>query len=278
MPATPTSPVTTFVDTWVPEFTKSIAMFTGATLTPDASAGATADGSDGDLLWIEQTFQRGTAGRVWIGVRQAAGLALVESAADTETERIALLREAIDQSVKAAAQVLASSEWPGIECAGDSRAGTPDLSLPGTIRVFRDADGRPTSCTIRCEREFEALALPVAAPRPAASDAATPVDAAPLDRFAGVELPISIVLGRATLRVRDVLKLTVGSLIELDRRTTDPVEVCVNDAVIARGTVVSIRGNYGIRILEVMSQRDRLSLDLSHRHQNDGPSRVQRIH
>ena len=57
-----------------------------------------------------------------------------------------------------------------------------------------------------------------------------------------VEMPISVSFGRATLRIGDALNLVSGSLIELDRALTDPVELLVNNCVIARGEVVVVNG------------------------------------
>jgi len=73
-----------------------------------------------------------------------------------------------------------------------------------------------------------------------------------------VEMPVSISFGRAELPLRDVLKLTTGSIIELNRTVNEPVEVIVNNCVIARGEVVVIEGNYGIRIREIISRQERL--------------------
>jgi flagellar motor switch protein FliN/FliY len=73
-----------------------------------------------------------------------------------------------------------------------------------------------------------------------------------------VELPVSVSFGRAALKLHDAVKLITGSLIELDRGLSDPVELLVNNCVIARGEVVVIEGNYGVRITEIVSQKERL--------------------
>ena len=73
-----------------------------------------------------------------------------------------------------------------------------------------------------------------------------------------VELPVSVSFGRAELPLKDVLKLTTGSIVELNRMLTAPVEVIVNNCVVARGEVVAIDGNYGVRIQEIISRDKRL--------------------
>jgi flagellar motor switch protein FliN/FliY len=58
--------------------------------------------------------------------------------------------------------------------------------------------------------------------------------------------------------MKDVLKLTTGSIIELDRNVNEVVEVLVNKALIARGEVVVVEGNYGVRIQQIANRQDRL--------------------
>ena len=54
------------------------------------------------------------------------------------------------------------------------------------------------------------------------------------------------------------MKLSSGSIVELSRSVSEPVELIVNNCVIARGEVVVIEGNYGIRIDEIISPQERL--------------------
>lgn len=79
-----------------------------------------------------------------------------------------------------------------------------------------------------------------------------------LDLLLDVELPVSVSFGRARVPLKEVLKLTSGSIVELNRSVSDPVEVIVNNCVIARGEVVVVDGNYGIRIQEILSRQERL--------------------
>ncbi|MBM3724269.1 MAG: flagellar motor switch protein FliN [Acidobacteria bacterium] len=151
--------------------------------------------------------------------------------------------------------------------------GTVELStgeLPGIVIGF--SPGLIGSMT---EPEPAALSVPAspaqaAASRPAAAAAAgggRPVsalapagqgDGGTLDLLMDVELPVSISFGRASVQLKDVLKLTSGSIIELNRTLTEPVEMIVNNCVIARGEVVVVEGNYGIRIQEIVSRQERL--------------------
>ena len=79
-----------------------------------------------------------------------------------------------------------------------------------------------------------------------------------LDLLLDVEMPVSVSFGRASVPLKDVLKLTSGSIVELNRGVSDPVELIVNNCVIARGEVVVVEGNYGVRIQQIISARERL--------------------
>jgi flagellar motor switch protein FliN/FliY len=74
-----------------------------------------------------------------------------------------------------------------------------------------------------------------------------------LGRVRDLELPIRVSFGKANVALKDVLKLSTGSIVELDRSIHDPVEIIVNDRVIGRGEVVVTEGNYGVRIQEIVS-------------------------
>jgi len=79
-----------------------------------------------------------------------------------------------------------------------------------------------------------------------------------MDLLLEVELPVGVSFGRVQMKLRDAVKLTTGSIVELNRRVTEPVEVIVNNCVIARGEVVVVEGNYGVRIQEIVSREERL--------------------
>jgi flagellar motor switch protein FliN/FliY len=81
-----------------------------------------------------------------------------------------------------------------------------------------------------------------------------------MNRLMELRLPVSVLLGHTSISIREVLKLTPGSVIELDRKIGDYVEIVVHGTVVARGEIVSVGGNYGVRIKEVISREDRLAL------------------
>ena len=79
-----------------------------------------------------------------------------------------------------------------------------------------------------------------------------PRPATDLERILDLELPLRISFGKATLPLADVLRLTSGSIVQLNRSISDPVEIIVNDRVVGRGEVVVVEGNYGVRISEIV--------------------------
>lgn len=79
-----------------------------------------------------------------------------------------------------------------------------------------------------------------------------------LELLMEVEMPVGVSFGRTRMRLKDAIKLTTGSIVELNRAISEPVEVIVNNCVIARGEVVVVEGNYGIRIQQIVSREERL--------------------
>lgn len=60
-------------------------------------------------------------------------------------------------------------------------------------------------------------------------------------------------MGRTTRSVKEILRIGEGSVIELDKESSDPVDLLVNGTLVARGEVVEIEGNYGVRITELLT-------------------------
>jgi flagellar motor switch protein FliN len=79
-----------------------------------------------------------------------------------------------------------------------------------------------------------------------------------MDLLLDVELPVSVSFGYSEMTLKDILKLGTGSVIELDKSVNDPVTIIVNQKPIAKGEVVMVDGNYGVRVLEVQSTAERI--------------------
>ena len=94
-------------------------------------------------------------------------------------------------------------------------------------------------------------------PAPVAARAPEPKPARPemgLDFLSDVDVQVRVELGSSKLNVKDVLKLGSGSVVALDSLVGDPVNVFVNDRLVARGEVLVVHDNFAIRITEVVPQ------------------------
>jgi flagellar motor switch protein FliN/FliY len=74
-----------------------------------------------------------------------------------------------------------------------------------------------------------------------------------IDLLSDVELDVKIELGRANMLIEDVLRLGQGSVVELDKLAGDPVDVLVNDRLVARGEVLVLNDNFCVRISEIVA-------------------------
>ncbi len=78
----------------------------------------------------------------------------------------------------------------------------------------------------------------------------------PIDLLKDVDLNVKIELGRTRMLIEDVLRLTEGSVVELDKLAGDPVDVFVNDQLVARGEVLVLNDNFCVRINEIVTVTD----------------------
>ncbi len=123
--------------------------------------------------------------------------------------------------------------------------------------------------TAAAPRDAGAAAPSVAAPppaslagggkaAPASASAGADSNAANLDLLLDVELDASLRFGQRELLLREILDLRPGSVVELNRQLQEPAELLVGGRVIARGEVVIVDGNYGLRITDIVQPQKRL--------------------
>ncbi len=79
-----------------------------------------------------------------------------------------------------------------------------------------------------------------------------------LDLLLDVEIPISVEVGRTEMPLEDVLKLVPGSVIALDKKSEEPVDLRVNGKLVARGEVVLVDDSYGLRITQIIDAAGRI--------------------
>jgi len=80
-----------------------------------------------------------------------------------------------------------------------------------------------------------------------------------LDMLLDIPLKVTVELGRTKRTIKDILDLSAGSIIELDKLAGEPVDVLVNEKLVAKGEVVVIDENFGVRITDIISQSERLN-------------------
>ena len=79
-----------------------------------------------------------------------------------------------------------------------------------------------------------------------------------LDFILDIPLKVTVELGRSKLAIRDVLQLAQGSVVELTKFAGEPLEVLVNDRLIARGEVVVVNEKFGVRLTDIISPVERI--------------------
>ena len=79
-----------------------------------------------------------------------------------------------------------------------------------------------------------------------------------LDLVLDISMPVTVELGRASMTVRELLQLSTGSVIELDKQAGEPADLYVRDVRFARGEVVVVNSNFGLRITEIINPQSRI--------------------
>ena len=256
---------------WIAKLASSVELMTE--VRPGFSAGSRigVDAAEipAEALWLsiplnlpnDPAFFIGASEESWLKIGRAALLAAGVTDAGADDAR-STYREIVTQAASGLAQSLAG------------RIGKPVATLPAKELGLGPDDGlavTPMEISLR-ESSLGKLYLGWSSSlelliEPARSAGSAPVamelygtveKSKTFDLLMEVELPVSVSFGRAQLPLRDVLKLNSGSIVELNRTISDPVEIIVNNCVIARGEVVVIEGNYGVRIQHVISREERL--------------------
>jgi len=97
---------------------------------------------------------------------------------------------------------------------------------------------------------------------PSAGDTPSPggAEGSPMNvsMLQNIPVTLSVDVGRAVLKISDLLKLSQGSVVELDRIAGEPLDLLVNNTVIAQGEVVLVNERYGIRLTRVITPAERL--------------------
>ena len=228
------------------------------------------------LFW-RQPFH-GANGELWVAAPEPvwtlAAQQILHAAgmedADGETLQSTYL-ETIGQSLSGVAQAITGRLGREVTPAAGAAATLAEgQTVPATDVAWATIDFTFAAGIVSMHLASDAALLDAVAPppeeEPATRHAAAGADlgedpahpSKTFDLLLDVELPVSVSFGRAQVPLKDVLKLTTGSIVELNRSIVEPVEVIVNNCVIARGEVVVVEGNFGVRIQQVVSRQERL--------------------
>ena len=104
----------------------------------------------------------------------------------------------------------------------------------------------------------EVSSPPPPPPPPAVPELSAPQDSN-LDRILDIPLVLSAQLGNTRMLIKDLLQLGPGSIVELDKLAGEPLEVLVNERLVARGEVVMVNEKFGIRLTDVVSATERVN-------------------
>lgn len=230
--------------------------------------------------WWEQAISAGPNTVLWLGLPEAAWnaigkLALSAAGIDDATPEDCqgtwkeISSQALSSCASAFGKRIRKEVNPG---PGKDVASPPPLEV--CLEFVIELAGASHTIRLGWNSEVQLLLDPPSAPAPEQrpkADTPAPSPSVPgktlnpavensrtLSLLLEVELPVSVSFGRAQLPLKDVLKLNSGSIVELNRAIAEPVEVIVNNCVIARGEVVVVEGNYGVRIKQIISKEERL--------------------
>jgi flagellar motor switch protein FliN/FliY len=240
---------------------------------PAAGPPPSEEGAENEILWWEQRFLLTADMAVWVAAPRSAwecAGALTLKAAGLETVDPGEARntwlEILGQSLSAMGRSVGALLGREVACgSGAERPPGPHVSDFASV-TLQFAGSPPFPLTLALSPEILELISAPSGKLAEAGETGEDANYAPpsearsrtMDLLLEIELPVSISFGKIHLPMRDVLKLTTGSIVELDRDVNEPVEVLVNRCLIARGEVVVVEGNYGVRIQQIASRQDRL--------------------
>jgi flagellar motor switch protein FliN len=236
------------------------------------------------LPWIliEVTYQRGLRGTHWLVLSHAHGLALAQALAGAEDDPAEEMLPAHQEAIRDAINQILAASGPTLM----PLVARSVVFAPVTVHLVEDRDVLPPELGPQAEplwlargaarlaegreiellltivpalaREIQALGNEDQARAPAADARRGEAPSPKMDMLLDVTLPVKVELGRARMQIQDILKLGPGSVIELDKSAGDPVELFINDRPIARGEVVIIDENFGIRLTSIVATTERL--------------------
>ena len=177
---------------------------------------------------------------------RTVALDLVVSDLGPDFTVVPLIGTGIAASVLIQDHLLSSPVTAPVASPGPGSAAAPTATAAGA-----PVDAIPGNAGSPADRPSE---VPQPPTQPAAAPAAsvTPLPRRGIEMLHGVDMEVTVELGRTRMTVRDLLALTPGAVLELDRAAGSPADLLVNGRLIARGEVVVIDEDFGLRVTEIV--------------------------
>jgi flagellar motor switch protein FliN len=260
-----------FVEEWGEEFARAIEIFAGSKpdviCTPQSGAVSKITGVD-EYLWWKQGFEVSAGGFLtWIGASESTWSALGASMASETAGPKQIYLELLAQAQEEAAKRLSREMGKPVRCKTGQAEETCSSAVSNfwEIKVTFSGSELPPIIYVVDLSKNDGANLSHRQERSRISELGHVAEehsyGSRVEQLLDLDLPMSVVLGHRTIQIQDVLKLTSGSVIELDSTINDRVEILVHGKLVARGEVVSVKGNYGVRITDVISRQERLGLE-----------------
>lgn len=256
-----------YIQVWVESLAQVLGQISGSPMPwvalPQPPAELPPPG-DGDL-WMLCACSGGLRGEMSLRLPAASILRLAQifmsEPSAPEAELTTDHREAVEELLRQVAGLVATAlkaSWGEIQLRLDRSPGAPSWPASSTAWLCT-GEGAPIA-PVEVYLSAALAAALRAEKSEIAKPPAAPVDSAPcspeqnqakLGLLMDVELSLTLRFGSRQLLLREVLALSPGTVVDLDRQVEEPVDVLLDGRLVARGEVVVVNGNYGLRVTEV---------------------------
>jgi flagellar motor switch protein FliN len=267
-----------YIQLWAEQAAQVVGQITGAAAPcvakPESPAEMAAAGEQD--VWALVAASGGVRGEMYLRAAPATVLHLAQvfmsEPVNAEAELTGDHRDALIELLRQVAGLVstaAKKRWGETQLHVEMAAATPSWPAAETFWLVLGPEGTggmaikaglsaALVAELRAEKEKEkekaeapkAAAPPSSAASPPASAGDSAAPPGTLDLLLGVQLTVTMRFGARRLLLREVLELSPGAVVELDRRVAEPVELLLEGRLIARGEVVVIDGNYGLRVTD----------------------------
>jgi len=268
---TPGTPPNPFLDAFRKATSEVLSQVLGAKWSVEARTGAPS--AETPVLCFQLSTSGGLHGNAYLQVGKSDALRLAQKLlAKAEDSSAELNQDCIAALQKLFAQIAGLASTALRNPFGDVKIEVSTIepsASKGVIVALLASEGTSGKLTLQLQLSPEVLksvssakpATPIPNPTTGANPSTATAPQEPnLDLLLGVNLNLTLRFGQRVLPLREIIELNAGAIVELDREVQDPADLLLGDRVIARGQVVIVDGNYGLRITEVTDGRQRFGV------------------